>query len=67
MQSEEARVDAFSDGVFAIAITLLILEIKIPKPDQGHLVACFVVALFNVRASVVANASLALFLCLARA
>src|SRR5262245_50935568 len=38
MQSETARVEAFSDGVFAIAITLLILEIKIPhQQEHGHL------------------------------
>jgi uncharacterized membrane protein len=36
MQSETTRVEAFSDAVFAIAITLLILEIKIPTQDQGH-------------------------------
>jgi uncharacterized membrane protein len=31
------RVEAFSDGVFAIAITLLVLEIKIDPSDYGHL------------------------------
>jgi uncharacterized membrane protein len=30
------RVEAFSDGVFAIAITLLVLEIRVPE-DTAHL------------------------------
>jgi hypothetical protein len=55
MQSETARVEAFSDGVFAIAIRLLILEIKIPKPDQGiwprRLLCCCVVQRARQRCS----------------
>jgi uncharacterized membrane protein len=31
------RMEAFSDGVFAIVITLLILDIKVPPSAEGHL------------------------------
>ncbi|MFN2572585.1 MAG: TMEM175 family protein [Gemmatimonadales bacterium] len=35
MAESTNRVEAFSDGVFAIAITLLILEIRVPHVEHG--------------------------------
>jgi len=34
---ESGRLEAFSDGVFAVAITLLALDLVVPGPGHGHL------------------------------
>ena len=36
-EKETGRIEAFSDGVFAVAITLLVLDIKVPTFQAGNL------------------------------
>jgi hypothetical protein len=38
LQTETSRVEAFSDGVLAIAITLLVLDLRPPAHAPGQLV-----------------------------
>jgi uncharacterized membrane protein len=47
------RVEAFSDGVFAIVITLLILDIRVPEVEYSHLATSLVEVLPRVFAYVI--------------
>src|SRR3989441_3795698 len=42
MASETQRVEAFSDGVFAIAITLLVLELKAPPAGDSQVASLLI-------------------------
>lgn len=44
--TELARVNALSDGIFAVAMTLLVLEIRTPEPADIHSERELVAALF---------------------
>jgi len=49
-----ARLEAFSDGVFAIALTLLVLDIKLPPTDAIRTTSDFWAALGHLVPSIIA-------------
>jgi uncharacterized membrane protein len=56
---EPCRLTALSDGVFAVALTLLILDIRPPEIDGAHLVQSLVrtvrrFGIFTLRFAIVA-------------
>jgi uncharacterized membrane protein len=55
-KSELDRMDFFTDGVFAIVATLLVLEVRVPKIPERHATAELLQALLRVVPSLVAFA-----------
>ena len=51
------RLEAFSDGVIAVAITLLVLNIMVPQPDKlgGHTLAHALISQWQVYAAYVVS------------
>ncbi len=49
-----SRIEAFSDGVFAIALTLLIIDVKIPLTEEVSSTADLWLALKNIIPSIFA-------------
>lgn len=39
IRSDTGRAEAFSDGVLAIVITLLVLDLRVPEGEPGHLLS----------------------------
>jgi uncharacterized membrane protein len=65
------RFEAFSDGVFAIAITLLVLELKVPEESEGflhalgsewHAYLAYLVSFSFIGSSWIAHANLSRFI-----
>ena len=65
------RFDAFTDGVFAIAITLLVLELKVPEEAEGflhalgsewHTYLAYLVSFSFIGATWIAHANLSRFI-----
>ncbi|HXC39141.1 MAG TPA: TMEM175 family protein [Burkholderiales bacterium] len=57
----KTRLEAFSDGVFAIVITLLILEIKLPEVGYDELPHALIEALPRIAAYVMSFAIIGLY------
>jgi uncharacterized membrane protein len=49
-----SRLEAFCDGVFAIALTLLIIDVKLPSTTEIHTTSNFWIALSHIAPSIFA-------------